>query len=135
MVCMTAMSKGANLPLAASSVRAVLTWTAGPGIPDVDASALLLTEQGRVRNDADFVFYNQPRHASGAVSHGGKSTSGSVRRDVIRIDLAAVEPTISSVLIAASADGGSSGAVPGLALTLHDDADSLLATFEITDAS
>jgi tellurite resistance protein TerA len=135
MVDMTAMSKGANIPVAASSVRAVLTWTIGPGVPDVDASALLLTEQGRVRSDADFVFYNQPRHASGAVSHVGKSTSGSVRSDVIRVNLAAAEASINSVLIAASADGGSFGSVPGLALTLHDDAGPQLASFEITDAS
>ena len=107
------------MPVAASSVRAVLTWTAGPGIPDVDVSALLLTEQGRVRSDDDFVFYNQPRHASGAVSHGGKSASGSVTTDVIRVDLGAMEAAISSVLIAASADGGSFGDVPGLLLAVH----------------
>ena len=135
MVGMTAMNKGANMPVAASSVRAVLTWTAGPGIPDVDVSALLLTEQGRVRSDDDFVFYNQPRHASGAVSHGGKSASGSVTTDVIRVDLGAMEAAISSVLIAASADGGSFGDVPGLALAVHDDGGARLAIFEITDAT
>src|SRR6476620_10744429 len=103
---MTAMVKGANMPVPASSVRAVLTSTGGPGIPDGDVSALLLTEQGRVRKDDDFVFYNQPRHASGAVSHGGKSAPGSRVSDVIRVNLAAVEAAIGSVLIAASADGG-----------------------------
>jgi tellurite resistance protein TerA len=135
MVGMTAMSKGANIPLAASSVRAVLTWSAGPGIPDVDVSALLLTEQGRVRDDADFVFYNQPRHASGSVSHGGKSAPGPAMSDVIRVNLAAVDAAIGSVLIAASADGGSFGDVPRLALALHDDGGPPLATFEITDAT
>jgi len=132
---MTAMVKGANMPVPASSVRAVLTWTGGPGIPDVDVSALLLTEQGRVRKDDDFVFYNQPRHASGAVSHGGKSAAGPVMTDSIRVDLNAVEPAIGSVLIAASADGGSFGAVPGLALAMLDAAGTRFATFEITDAS
>jgi tellurite resistance protein TerA len=135
MVRMTSMSKGANIPLAASSVRAELTWTGGQGIPDVDVSALLLTEQGRVRDDDDFVFYNQPRHASGTVSHGGKSASGSVMSDVITVNLAGVEAAIGSVLIAASADSGTFGAVPGLGLTLHDDGGRLLATFEITDAT
>jgi len=134
MVSMTAMSKGANMPVAASSVRAVLTWTAGPGIPDVDVSALLLTERGRVRGDDDLVFYNQPRHTSGAVSHGGKSALGSVMTDVIRVDLSAVETAIGSVLIAASTDGGSFGHVPGLALALHDGGGARLATFEIADA-
>jgi tellurite resistance protein TerA len=134
MVGMTAMNKGANMPVAAASVRAVLSWTAAPGTPDVDVSALLLTEQGRVRNDGDFVFYNQPRHASEAVAHAGKS-AGPVTTDVIRVDLSGVEPAIGSVLIAASADGGSFGQVPGLALALQDDSGTLLATFQITDAS
>jgi len=136
MVGMTAMAKGANLPVAASSVRAVLTWTAGPGVPDVDVSALLLTGQGRVRGDGDFVFYNHPRHASGAVAHGGKSAAGSTVSDVIRVDLGSAESVISSVLIAASADGGSFGDVTGLSLTLFGgDATGLLAEFEITDAT
>jgi tellurite resistance protein TerA len=132
---MTAMNKGANMPVATSPVRAVLTWTAGPGIPDVDVSALLLTEQGRVRSDEDFIFYNQPRHTSGAVSHGGKTGSGSGHSDVIRVDLGAVEAAINSVVIAASADGGSFGNVPGLALAVQDDGGAPLATFEITDAT
>lgn len=43
MTCMThAMVKGSNVPLDAMAVRAVLRWTPGAGIPDVDASALLL---------------------------------------------------------------------------------------------
>jgi len=134
MVGMTAMTKGANMPIVATSVRAVLNWTSGPGIPDVDASALLLTEQGQVRNDGDFVFYNQPRHASGAVTHVGKST-GPMTTDVIRVDLSGVEAAIHSVLIAASADGGSFGQVPGLALALRDDTGAKLATFQIADAA
>ncbi|MFD0379214.1 VWA domain-containing protein [Streptomyces sp. NPDC127112] len=109
------MSKGANLPLAASSVRAVLGWSAGPGVPDVDASALLLAG-GRVRSDDDFVFYNQPRHASGAVRHAGKRPGA----DALDVDLAALEPDIERVLLCASADGGTFGHVPGLHLRLLD---------------
>ena len=37
-----AMLKGSNVPLEATTVRAVLRWTPGQGVPDVDASALLL---------------------------------------------------------------------------------------------
>ncbi|WP_258028863.1 TerD family protein, partial [Streptomyces fradiae] len=54
------MLKGSNVPLDAAAVRAVLRWSPGPGVPDVDASALLLGADGRVRFDEDFVFYNQP---------------------------------------------------------------------------
>ncbi|MFE1713220.1 TerD family protein, partial [Streptomyces sp. NPDC058728] len=110
------MDKGANLPITSTGVRAVLGWAAGPGVPDVDASALLLTGGGRVRSDADFVFYNQPRHASGAVRHLGKRPGA----DTVAVDLAAVEPDVERVLLCASADGGSFGQVPGLHLVLLD---------------
>jgi tellurite resistance protein TerA len=62
------MQKGANTAVPVPSVRVELGWQSGPGVPDADASALLLAETGRVRSDDDFVFYNQPAHASGAVT-------------------------------------------------------------------
>ncbi|MCM2424792.1 VWA domain-containing protein [Streptomyces sp. RKAG337] len=124
------LGKGANVPVAATAVRAVLTWGAGPGVPDVDASALLLTEAGRVRSDADFVFYNQPEHPMGAVRHVGSAASG---EDVIDVDLGRIEPGIERVLLGASADGGTFGQVPGLRLRLLDLAtDAELARFDMT---
>ena len=70
---MTQMSMGSNIAIPAAAVRATLWWTAGDGVPDVDASALLLEENGEVGSDSDFVFYNQPQHYSGAVRMGGAS--------------------------------------------------------------
>jgi stress response protein SCP2 len=114
----TRLNKGASLPVPAAAVRAVLGWSAAPGVPDVDASALLLTAAGRVRSDADFVFYNQPRHASGAVQHLGKQPGA----DAIGVELGALEPEIERVVLCASADGGTFGGVPGLHLRLLDTA-------------
>ncbi|MEU6890360.1 VWA domain-containing protein [Streptomyces sp. NPDC046557] len=123
------MSKGANLPVRASSVRVVLGWSAGPGVPDPDASALLLTAGGRVRSDGDFVFYSQPRHASGAVRHLGKQPGA----DVVDVDLAALESEIERVVLCASADGGSFGQVPGLHLRLLDSvSEAEIARFDMT---
>ncbi|MEV6684752.1 VWA domain-containing protein [Streptomyces sp. NPDC051130] len=123
------MSKGANLPVESASVRAVLGWSAGPGVPDVDASALLLTGSGRVRSDGDFVFYNQPRHASGTVRHLGKQPGA----DALDVDLATLEPEIERVVLCASADGGCFGRVPGLHLRLLDAASGAeLARFDMT---
>ncbi|OKJ04903.1 stress response protein [Streptomyces sp. CB01249] len=113
---MTTLSKGANMPVAPSAVRAVLSWTAGPGVPDVDASALVLGADGRVRSDGDFVFYNQPRHASGAVRHLGKQPGS----DTLEADLAALGPEVERIALCASADGGTFGQVPGLHLRLLD---------------
>src|SRR4051812_23645447 len=102
MTGMTSIAKGANMPLGATSVTAVLGWTGGPGIPDVDASALLLTATGKVRSDADFVFYNQPSHASGAVRHTGKSAPPSgAATDSLVIDVPRLEPAVEKVVLAA----------------------------------
>ena len=90
-----AMLKGSNVPLDATAVRAVLRWTPGHGVPDVDASALLLGADGRVRSDEDFVFYNQPRHPSGKVWRLGKKRVAEGLTDTIQTDLAGVEADVS----------------------------------------
>ena len=38
---------------------------------DLDGSAFLLNGAGKVRSDADFIFYNQPTSDNGAVVHSG----------------------------------------------------------------
>ncbi|MFC8368859.1 VWA domain-containing protein [Streptomyces sp. NPDC057239] len=114
------MSKGSNLPVDARVVRVELTWAAGAGVPDIDASALLLTEAGRVRDDGDFVFYNQPRHTSGAVTHLGKQRGTRDTTDTVEVDLGAVEGVVERIVLCASADGGTFGQVPGLVLRLLD---------------
>ncbi|MEW2547390.1 TerD family protein [Streptomyces sp. NPDC047002] len=113
------MLKGANVRVPGHAVRIELGWSSHPGAPDVDASALLLTG-GRVRSDADFVFYNQPSDSAGAVRHEGKHAAGGTVTDTLAVDLAAVEPEIERVVLAASADGGTFGRVPGLFVRVAD---------------
>ncbi|MGW1156063.1 TerD family protein [Streptomyces rubiginosohelvolus] len=129
------MQKGTNVPVPAGAVRVELGWHAAPGAPDVDASALLLVA-GKVRSDADFVFYNQPAHASGAVRHEGKRTAPDGVTDTLLVDFGKVEPGIERIVVAASADGGSFGRVSGLYVRVTDAAGgSELARFESTDAT
>lgn len=108
------LSKGANIPVAATAVRAELSWAPGPDGPDADASALLLTANGRVRDDGDFVFYNQPRHSSGAVRHLGKQPGA----DTVEVNLGTLEPSIERVILCASSDGGTFGDLRRLRLRL-----------------
>jgi stress response protein SCP2 len=89
-------------------------------VPDADASALLLTAAGRVRDDGDFVFYNQPHHASEAVNHLGKRTVAGVTTDTVEVDLSALEPAVERVVLCASADDGTFGQMSGLTLRLLD---------------
>ncbi|MEU0098376.1 TerD family protein [Streptomyces sp. NPDC006267] len=129
------MQKGSNVPVPAGAVRVELGWDAAPGAPDVDASALLLVA-GKVRGDADFVFYNQPAHASGAVRHEGKRTAPDRVTDTLLVDFGKTEPAIERIVVAASADGGSFGRVSGLHVRITDAAGGAeLARFDSTDAT
>lgn len=116
-------------------MRVELVWSAGPGVPELDASALLLTSAGRVRDDGDFVFYNQPRHTSGAVRHLGRQSCPDAggTSDAVEVDLRSVEPVVERIVLCASADGGTFGRVPGLSLRMLDTGTGTeLARFDIT---
>ncbi len=121
MTCMThAMQKGSNIPVAPVAVRAVLRWTGGPEVPDVDASALLVGPDGRVRSDEDFVFYNQPRHPSGAVWRLGKKQIGDAITDAVQADLRTVTPSVDRILVVASAEDVPFERVRDLRILLYD---------------
>lgn len=113
------MLKGSNTSVPAAALRVELGWRTGPGVPDADASALLLVS-GKVRSDADFVFYNQPAHSSGAIRHEGKRNADGRVTDTLLVDLARVEPAIETIVLAASADGGAFGQVPDLYIEVQD---------------
>ncbi|MFE2376197.1 TerD family protein [Streptomyces sp. NPDC059398] len=115
-----AMMKGSNVPLDARAVRAVLRWTPGPDVPDIDASALVLGHGGRVRSDEDFVFYNQPRHPSGLVRRLSKKRDGGALTDTVEADLTALDPSVEQVVLAASSDGASFRSVRDLQILLYD---------------
>ncbi|MGK5498414.1 TerD family protein, partial [Streptomyces sp. URMC 125] len=115
-----AMLKGSNIQLQATAVRAVLRWTPGTGVRAVDASALLLGADGRVRSDEDFVFYNQPRHPSGLVRYLPRRHEPEGLTDTVEVDLAGLDPTVERVMLSASADGGTFAEVRDLVLLMVD---------------
>jgi stress response protein SCP2 len=97
------LTKGANLTLPPTrAVTVTCTWTPRPGL-DADLSALLLAG-GKVRGDADFVFYNPPASADRRVVHAGTRGEGTGRVDV---DLAGFDEAVTTVAFAVSLDGGS----------------------------
>ncbi|MEW2415251.1 TerD family protein [Streptomyces sp. NPDC046866] len=115
-----AMQKGSNIPVTSVAVRAVLRWTGGPEVPDVDASALLVGPDGRVRSDEDFVFYNQPRHPSGSVWRLGKKQIGEAVTDAVQADLRAVPAVVDRILVVASAEDVPFEQVRDLRILLYD---------------
>ncbi|MGC3000864.1 TerD family protein [Streptomyces sp. G35A] len=129
------MPKGSNTPVPTTALRVELGWRTGPGVPDADASALLLVG-GKVRSDSDFVFYNQPAHSSGAVRHEGKRDAGDRITDTLLVDLTRVEPGIETVLLAASSDGGAFGRILDLYIEVRDAASGTVAArFDSTGAT
>ncbi|WP_225843278.1 TerD family protein [Streptomyces albus] len=88
---MTAMTPGSNLPLTAQRVAVDVTAPT-----KLDVSALLLSPQGKVRSDDDFVFYNQP--TAPGVTH----SSGAA--DTITVETGAVPAEIEKVVVTASLD-------------------------------
>ncbi|MEO3766422.1 TerD family protein [Streptomyces sp. B5E4] len=115
-----AMAQGSDMSVSVPAVRAVLRWTPGAGVPDVDACVILLDDKGRVRSDADFVFYNQPRHPSGLARKLPKKRQGEGLTDSVEAQLARQDPSVDRMILVASADGGTLARVRNLRVELHD---------------
>ncbi|SCK30139.1 Stress response protein SCP2 [Streptomyces sp. WMMB 714] len=115
---MTAMTPGSNLPLTAPRVAVEVTAPTR-----LDVSGLLLGEQGKVRSDDDFVFYNQP--TAPGVTH----SSGAA--DTITVDTAAVPADVHKVVVTASLDApGATFAGTEPTATVRDaDTQAVVATF------
>ena len=71
---------------------------------DLDASLFMLNAEGRVRSDADFIFYNNLKSADGTVEHTGDNLTGEGEGDdeVVNINLAQLPPDVEKVVIPVS---------------------------------
>jgi len=69
---------------------------------DLDVSVFLTGADGRVRNNKDFIYYNNLCHSSGSVEHMGDNKVGGSGGDdeQIRINLAAVPSDVEKITIA-----------------------------------
>ena len=124
--------KGQNAPLPTevNRLRLVVAWDHGG--QDVDASALLLGEDGRVRSDEDFVFYNQPSDPEGAVTYLGGSATESGSQQGLAVDLESVRADVATIAVTASVNNESFGSLAGLRLLVLGATGELLASHELT---
>lgn len=83
------LAKGANTAVATEPTTVRITCTGAP----VDVSAVLLTRNGKVRDDHDLVFYNHP-------THDGVSVGG----DTVTADLNLIPDDITSIAVIVSID-------------------------------
>ena len=106
------LSKGGNVSLTkeAPNLTAVvvgLGWdartTTGSDF-DLDASALLTNEQGKVLSDQHFVFFNNLRSPDGSVEHTGDNLTGEGEGDdeVINVNLAGVPADVAKIVFPVS---------------------------------
>ncbi len=103
------LSKGGNVSLSKeapglSKVSVGLGWdvraTDGAAF-DLDASCFLLNDAGKVRSDADFIFYNNLRSSDGSVEHTGDNLTGDGDGDdeSIIVDLTRVPSEIQKIAV------------------------------------
>ena len=71
---------------------------------DLDTAAFLLGENGKVREQGDFVFYGNLNHSSGAVTHLGDNLTGEGEGDdeQIMIDLSKVPVDVQRIAFTAT---------------------------------
>jgi tellurium resistance protein TerD len=68
---------------------------------DLDGAVFLLNASGKVRSDADFVFYNNLKSVDGSVTHSGDNRTGAGEGDdeSVTIDLASVPADVDKIAI------------------------------------
>lgn len=102
------LSKGGNVSLSKevpglSTINVGLGWdariTEGDAF-DLDASAFLLEEGGKVRSDVDFIFYNNKTSTDGSVIHHGDNLTGVGEDDdeVISVSLSRVPDVVHRIV-------------------------------------
>ncbi|AKL66006.1 TerD family protein [Streptomyces goshikiensis] len=106
------LSKGGNVSLtkAAPNLTAVIVglgWDARTttGVDfDLDASAILTNDQGKVASDANFVFFNNLKSPDGSVEHTGDNTTGEGEGDdeAIKVNLAGVPADVAKIVFPVS---------------------------------
>ncbi|MGV8893626.1 MAG: TerD family protein [Burkholderiaceae bacterium] len=69
---------------------------------DLDASVFMVTENGRVRSDSDFIFYGQLRSSCGSIEHTGDNRTGDGDGDdeALKIKLDQVPLVITRLVVA-----------------------------------
>ena len=98
---------------------------------DLDASAFLLAESGKVRTDSDFIFYNNLLSNDGSVEHKGDNRTGDGDGDdeVVSVNLSSLSNDVTKVAFAvtiheAEARRQSFGQVSGAFIRVVDESTS-----------
>ncbi|MDP2177243.1 TerD family protein [Methylicorpusculum sp.] len=143
------LSKGGNVSLSRTepSLKKILIglgWEArsSDGEPfDLDASAFMVGENGKVWREEDFIFYNQLVSTCGSVEHTGDDPTGGSGGDdeALKIDFEKVPESIKRVIVCvtihdAEARRQNFGQVDGAFMRIENlDNDLEIARFDLTE--
>ena len=94
---MSTLTPGANTAVSAGTLSVTVSYTPVPGA-DLDVSAFLLNESGKVRGDNDMCFFGQQSVNNGAV----KLVESAAGRTVFSVNLDAIDATIEKVALTAT---------------------------------
>ncbi|MFH6568073.1 TerD family protein [Pseudomonas kulmbachensis] len=94
---MTTLTPGANTGVASGTLSVTISYTPVAGA-DLDVSAFLLNESGKVRGDNDMCFFGQQSVNNGAV----KLVESAAGRSVFSVNLEAIDPAIEKVALTAT---------------------------------
>lgn len=123
-----ALPKGANAPLPTET----LTISAVHKGANTDLSAIMLAATGKVRNDADFVFYGNPNSPDSSVVYKDKNHSGDTYSHSMTAALDKVPAEIEKIQITLTIDPDTPAtfsAVKDLVISIKDAAGKEHATF------
>lgn len=111
---MTDLAMGANTALASPSGDVVVSHQNDAAI-DVNVTAFLVGADGKVRSDADMVFYNQPEGEGGSARYHAPATAGSRVEHRLSFDLSRLPAGVEKIVVSATEDrAGGFSAVGGL---------------------
>ncbi|MFA5921805.1 MAG: TerD family protein [Methylococcaceae bacterium] len=143
------LSKGGNVSLSRTepSLKKILIglgWEARSSDGedfDLDASAFMVGENGKVKRDEDFIFYNQLVSTCGSVEHTGDDPTGGSGGDdeALKIDFEKVPESIKRVIVCvtihdAEARRQNFGQVDGAFMRIENlDNDVEIARFDLTE--
>lgn len=125
---MLELTRGANAPLPSGPVTLSVACASA-----VDVSALLIGAGGKVRSDADLIFYNAPQGPGVTYLHPGPRGV-----DAVSVDPTAVPADVEKVVVTASLDGSGPqtfAQAGSMVVTVLDASGTDAIRFELTDLS
>ncbi|HHQ6722083.1 TerD family protein [Serratia fonticola] len=102
------LKPGENTGLSVANGQVLVTHACSESL-DVNLTAFLVTDSGKVRDDSDMVFFNAPEHVSGSAAFSPPVNQAGLVSHCISFDLSRLPETINKIAITLTQDGSGGG--------------------------